>query len=127
MDDSVAKFTHRNSAYLLGSKCILFIVCGYLICLFDRVSPILTSLALTILHYYTNQAIDSIHPHQKYIATFVFATRAVRQYTCGGDGEIRTPVLPNFLITSTNLYSITWYLYNGKAPIHLYQVPYEFW
>ena len=76
--------------------------------------------SLAILHYYTNQAIDSIHPHQKYIATFVFATRAVRQYTCGGDGEIRTPVLPNFLITSTNLYSITWYLCNVKHLDQLY-------
>ena len=136
MDDSVAKFIHRNSAYLLGSKCILFIVCGYLICLFDRVSPILTSLALTILHYYTNQAIESIHPQRNILWHFrvslidsgIPSLIVLRILICfGGDGEICTPVLPNFLITSTNLYSITWYLYNGKAPIHLYQVPYEFW
>lgn len=79
--------------------------------------------SLAILHYYTNQAIDSIHPQRNILWHFrvslsdsgIPALIVLRILICfGGDGEIRTPVLPNFLITSTNLYSITWYLYNVK-------------
>lgn len=43
------------------------------------------------------------HPHQKYIATIVFATdNSVRQYTFGGGGRICTAVHNNFQTTSTN-------------------------
>lgn len=43
------------------------------------------------------------HPHQKYIATFVFATdNSVRQYTFGGGGRICTAVHDNIQTTSTN-------------------------
>ena len=75
--------------------------------------------SLAILHYYTNQAIDSIHPQRNILWHFrvslsdsgIPALIVLRILICfGGDGEIRTPVLPNFLITSTNLYSISWYL-----------------
>ena len=41
------------------------------------------------------------HPHQKYIATFVFATdNSVRQYTFGGGGGNRTLVQNTFLSAS---------------------------
>ena len=102
--DSVAKFTWRNSAYLSGSKCITFVICIYSFCFFDRVSSILTSLALTILHCSNYCHVETIHPHQKYIATVsMFATdNSVRQYTFGGGDGNRTHVHNNFQTTSTN-------------------------
>ena len=46
------------------------------------------------------------HPHQKYIATFVFATEnSVRQYTFGGGGGNRTHVHNNFETISTNYFN----------------------
>jgi hypothetical protein len=43
------------------------------------------------------------HPHQKYIATCVFATdNSVRQYTFGGGGRNRTAVQNTFLFASYN-------------------------
>lgn len=60
--DSVAKFTWRNSAYRLGSKCKLIIVSVYLFCFFGRVSSTLSPFALTILHCYTNCHVESVTP-----------------------------------------------------------------
>ena len=56
------------------------------------------------------------HPHQKYIATFVFATdNSVRQYTFGGGGGNRTLVQNTFYIASySNSYIIPCIYLQGK-------------
>jgi len=38
--------THRNPSQRLGCQCVLFIVCIYFVCFFDRVTPILKASAL---------------------------------------------------------------------------------
>ena len=71
--------TSTNSAYLLGSKCITFVICIYIFCFFGRVSSTLTSLALTILHCYTNQAIESNSgPSETYSAFALLPEYSVR-------------------------------------------------
>lgn len=97
--DSVAKFTWRNSAYLSGSKCITFVICIYSFCFFDRVSSILTSLALTILHCSNYCHVETVHPHHKHT---ILPEYSVRQCAYGGGDGNRTHVHNNFETTSTN-------------------------
>ena len=100
--DSVAKFTWRNSAYLSGSKCITFVICIYSFCFFDRVSSILTSLALTILHCSNYCHVETVHPHHKHT---ILPEYSVRQCAYGGGDGNRTHVHNNFETTSTNYFT----------------------
>ena len=95
--DSVAKFTWRNSAYLSGSKCITFVICIYSFCFFDRVSSILTSLALTILHCYTDCHVESKTPPLKHTILPDYSVRQCALVEVSGFAPLSTTTFKQLL------------------------------